>query len=92
MHKLQLEIEQWVIKLLRDPLFLEWVTYHDDRERLIRERGRFNPSFTHEDTLPFAADGFAARGRLYENHEPQVTRVSKDRSDFAARTFKGNIK
>ena len=49
------------------------------------------PSFTHEDTLPVAAVGFGARGRMYDDYESQVTRVSKDRSDFAARTYKGKI-
>ena len=72
------------------PLFLHWVTYTEDRERLIAERGQFRPSFVHEDTLPFLAERFATRRRQYATYQSEPSRVSKDRSDHAAETYKGD--
>ena len=69
-----------------------WIAYTEDRERLINQHGRFRPSFVHRDGIPATADGFATPRRDYAHYESRTSRVSRDRSDFAADTYKGNLK
>lgn len=78
-------------QLFSDPLFLHWVTFSDDRERLIRRYGRFRHSFIHRDGLPHGGDGVATTRRDYGDYKSEASRVSKDRSDFAARNYKGKL-
>ena len=78
-------------KLLRDTLFLMWVAFHEDRQRLIASHGRFRPSFIHRDEVANTLDGFANPRRDYANYRSRPSRVVKDRSDFADQTFKGTI-
>ena len=70
---------------------MHWVTFTEDRERLIREHGRFRHSYLHRDTLPHGGDGVANPRRNHDLYESQVSRVSKDRSEFAAKNYKGNL-
>ena len=77
-------------KLFSDQLFLHWITFTDDRERLIRQYGRFRPSFIHRDELPHIGDGVATPRRNYNHYERQPSRVSKDRSKYAAQNYKGD--
>ena len=77
--------------LSSDQLFLHWVTFSEDRERLIREHGRFRHSYLHRDTLPHGGDGVANPRRNYDLYESRPSRVSKDRSTFAAENYKGTL-
>ena len=73
-----------------DRLFLHWVTFSEDRERLIRQYGSFRHSFLHRDTLPHSG-GVATPRRNYDLYESQTSRVSKDRGAYAARNYKGKV-
>ena len=73
------------------PLFVHWTSYTAEREQVIREHGGYRPSFVHRDELPATADGVATRRRNYPEHQQRPSRVSKDRSQFAAENFIGKI-
>ena len=64
---------------------------NEDRERLIGVFGRFRPSFVHNDELPATDDGFATPRRDHANYNRTDSRVSRDRSTFAADNFKGDL-